>query len=84
MTKVKYTKFSFKLIWKNFSLIHFVMIHKTIDTYYLKKLYKSLNPQSYREIVNNLSKPLFNGFGEKLSEWNGPPKTRTPLGEILP
>ena len=33
----------FKLIWKNFSLIHSVMIHKTINTYCLNKPYNSLN-----------------------------------------
>ena len=43
MTKVKCTKFSFKLIWKNFPLIHYVMIHKTINTYYLNKSYNSLS-----------------------------------------
>ena len=43
MTKVKWTKFSSKLIWKNFPLIQYVMIHKTIYTYYLNKPYNSLN-----------------------------------------
>ena len=43
VTKKKKTRFGYKLVRCQFTTTHYVAAYKTIDIYYLKKSYDSLN-----------------------------------------